>query len=369
MSLLPYQLATDVMESTLTNDKTTTKHDLDCEVMDGVLDCLQQRCLGARFTIPTRITDPQLTDICGVHIIDLAGVIVTEKTGLSGMNSDELCRLMESMVDGLEEKSYLVEIQSINADTNETTVEKSIQLGKHLTEAIYRASGFDYWVFEDIIYAGKPFAYTEDGETKSVVSVKLLNQHPQRLPVEDDLWGGLLAGLSTDARHTLLDNNLGVGTTVSKPNPNDIPTVSDIIGIHIEDCRGHIVSTQYGFEGLDDNKLSMAVIDMIEAIPMKGYIVEIESVRGMTDGITTRNNVKRNAKHLMQGIDYALTFLLDEVYNELPRYNGCEKMGDVIEHCIKNGEAIMFNANGNIHTVISSTETQCFNEAMTRNMV
>lgn len=364
--LQPYQSPTDVMQSTLTNDKTTTKHELDCEVMEGVLDCVQQHCLDVRFTIPTDTSNEQVTDICGVHIINWAGAIIANKTGLSGMNADKLCQLMESMVKELSEKSYLIEIKTTRAN-QESVTEKTIQKGKHLIEAINRAMDCDFWLIEDIVYLAKPLTITEDGETISFVSAKLLEQRPQRLPVEENLWGGLLVGLSVDARDVLLNNNLGVGTTVLKTDSTS--TVSDIIGLHIEDCRGHIIKEQYGFEDLNNESLSQAIIDLVQAILIKGYIVEIESVRGMTDPITTRNNVKRNAKHPMQAIDYALTFLLDEVYDELPRYNGCEDMEDVVNQCMAGGEKIMYNANGNIHTVINFTETQCFDEATTRNMV
>lgn len=368
MPLQPYLSPSDAMQSTLTNDKTTTKHELDCEVMDGVLDSLQQHCLDVRFTIPTDTSNEQVTDICGVHITNWAGAIIAEKTGLSGMNADELCQLMESRVEELSEKSYLIEIKTTQACANQESVtEKTIQKAKHLIEAINKAMDCDFWLIEDIVYLSKPLTITEDGETTSLVSAKQFDQHPQRLLVEEDLWGGLLVGLSVDARDVLLNNNLGVGTTVLKTDSTS--TVSDIIGLHIEDCRGHIIKEQYGFEDLNNEGLSQAIIDMVEAIPMKGYIVEIESVRGMTDPITTRNNVKRNAKHPMQAVDYALTFLLDEVYDELPRYNGCEDMEDVVSRCVADGEEIMYNANGNIHTVLNFIETQCFDEAMTRNMV
>lgn len=90
MTLQPYQLASDVMEDTLTNDKTTVNNAIEHVVMDEEPDFLRESYLIVRFTTPTGLINPSVADICGVHLVNLGGVIIAEKTGLSGLTNSYL---------------------------------------------------------------------------------------------------------------------------------------------------------------------------------------------------------------------------------------------------------------------------------------
>lgn len=399
MTLQPYQLASDVMEDTLTNDKTTVNNAIGHVVMDEEPDFLRESYLIARFTTPTELTDPSVADICGVHLVNLGGVIIAEKTGLSGCDVDQLQDIAVALVNDLPLFSYLVELETVVDGA--ASKSKMVRYGCHIMQAVTDAINdhMDAYVdecIENTVFAKKPLVIVRGDTTCSLLAVSKVElvagcnlpniqtqygeptwyKQPSKSMIEikleaynqrNKLHDGLLAGLSDSARDYLIYNGFSVAFTMADDSAE--PTVGDIRAIYIKDWKADIVAEQAGLTDLDNAKLSEVIESTVKALPAKGYFVIIESVRrGKNHPITSRSRVKRNAEHLMQGIELALIYLLDEVYDELPS-EGEQTIKDMVEKCGKSGETITITINGNTHTVFSVREDKTHSNHVLNNIV
>lgn len=115
----------------------TTKHYLDSEVQDCLMECLQENYLDVYFTIPTQTQYPQVSDINAIFIHDWSGVILAEERDLGGLDADAIQEKIKQMVEALGEHNYLIEL-AISDD--ESTNNKSFNIGaKTMLDAIRKA--------------------------------------------------------------------------------------------------------------------------------------------------------------------------------------------------------------------------------------
>lgn len=396
MILQPYQLASDVMEDTLNNDKTAINNAISHVVMDEEPDFLRQSYLSARFTTPTGLTEVAVADICGVHLIDTSGVIVTEKTGLSGCDIEQLHGITVDLVTSLPLNSYLLEVEkSVDGVASKT---KIIRYGGHIMQAVtdgindIMGTCVDEYI-EDCVFKKEPLAVTRRDiactllSVSEVVSVRgcnlpnIVTQYNEpvtykkpseamiaiKLEVYNEinkLREGLMAGVSKSARDCLIYNGFSIAFTMV----GDRQSVYDIGGVHIENWEGDVVAEHLDITDINIPKLNAIIEDLVSTMPDKGYFVIIESVRqGKNHSVTSRSRVKRNANHLMQGIEFALTYLLDEVYGEV--LDSEKSIKDLVIAAGLSGEIITVEANGNIHTVISAKEHKCFDDYALNNII
>ena len=398
MTLQPYQLASDVMEDTLNNDKTVINNAISHVVMDEEPDFLRQSYLSARFTTPTGLTEVVVADICGIHLIDTSGVIVTEKTRLSGCSIEQLHEITIDLVTNLPLNSYLLEIEKSVGDV--VSKNQIIRYGSHIMQAVTDGINDIMGVYvdeciEDCVFKKEPLMVTRGNIACTLLSVSdvvlvrgcnlpnIVTQYNEpvtynkpsqaviaiKLKVYNEinkLHDGLMADVSKSARDGLIYNGLSIAFTMK--DGSDGQHVHDIVGVHIEDWQGDVVAEKLDIADIDTLKLSAIIEDLVSAMPDKGYFVIIESVRrGKNHAVTSRSRVKRNAKHLMQGIEFALTYLLDEVYGEVSSSE--ESIEDLVKLAGLAGEIITVEANGNIHTVISAKEHKCFDDYALNNII
>lgn len=108
-----YIKPTAKLMNSLINDKTTIDHQLGAWLLDYPVDSLDSNALDATYSIPTGLCDPAIKDICGVHLINHAGVVVTEQLDISYTGEWEFADLIDAMIDRVDKFGYVVIIESV----------------------------------------------------------------------------------------------------------------------------------------------------------------------------------------------------------------------------------------------------------------
>ena len=90
--------------------------------------------------------------------------------------------------------------------------------------------------------------------------------------------------------------------------------LEDICTIHLIDPSGIVVAEKTDVAYSDSWDFIEQIDAMVEAMPEKGYVVCIESVR---DGVKLRNDVEINATHSYLAISGALNGIMSTVYDDI----------------------------------------------------
>lgn len=98
--------------NSLVNDKTTIDHQLGAWVLNSPIDSLNSNFLEVAYSIPTGLSDPSISDICAVHLIDYSGAIVHERKNISYTGEWEFGDLVDAMIAELITFGYMVIIES-----------------------------------------------------------------------------------------------------------------------------------------------------------------------------------------------------------------------------------------------------------------
>jgi hypothetical protein len=108
----------------LNTDKQTTKHDLMLlPDLQGSIPCsVDENYLTVVFTVPTGVGHPTVQDICGIHLVDYAQVVLAELslegTIIGGFAADtrkynDIHDLINQMMAVFTDKTYLVTMESV----------------------------------------------------------------------------------------------------------------------------------------------------------------------------------------------------------------------------------------------------------------
>lgn len=364
-------------KASLNNEAITIKHELDDEIIEQLPDILQGHYLDVLFTISTDVIDqPTPLDVCGVHIIDFGGVVVSERLNVSGMDADALLALINEMGEALPYKSYVLTVVRLSGDSVDKI--KISASGLHQMEAVnygmnlLLSENMEEYVTEAkvsrCVAEGKVIAVeTDDAVTFTLTRVEEDDTFSgNHLPYihkffeKPDNWSGLNTHLNERERNRLSHNGLSVSYEMADYS---LVELSDVIGINIEDVSGKSIASRKGSVTADT--LNSIVENLVDDIEESGFVVVIESVR---NDITARSRVKRNALHKLQAVEYALVFLLGDFYCELESED-VKTVEETIKACAKNGDDIVIDINGNTHTVISVSDADYFPHDMTANLI
>lgn len=141
----PYPTTDIKTEKSLNSDLVTIDNEMISEITAFLPDSLQEHRLDVVFTTPKNIQKPKVVDVCGVHIINLDEVVICERTGLKGLNREAFISVIDTMVDSLKDKSYIIEILHKTPLSSDTV--KISANGIHIMEAVTQA--FNYLLREE----------------------------------------------------------------------------------------------------------------------------------------------------------------------------------------------------------------------------
>lgn len=201
MSAMPYIPEKSIMVASLNNELTTIKHDLDDEVVLGVLpENLQENGLDVYYTIPCGTENPVVADINGVYVHNHANVIVGQRTNLKGLDRLGVVAAIDSIVNDLLTDNHIwcVEIEGSarsGKPHNEIKVKSTYSLeikGGHLMTAIHNAfeqmvesgifevnyNDFDFidGVIDRCASKGEPIVFNDNGANYTLISIKKLEK-------------------------------------------------------------------------------------------------------------------------------------------------------------------------------------------------
>lgn len=129
------------------------------------------------------------------------------------------------------------------------------------------------------------------------------------------------------------------------------PSVVDIQGVHLIDCRGVIIAERSDLSCADGVAVRQVVEELLDGLDNNNFAVVIESNRKNNK---QRHDVDVYATHLMLGITAAFDDILCVVYSESV---GEYDMDKELEHCLKQNQPIQVNfENGNTYKLLSISE-------------
>lgn len=366
----PYLPADAKTKADLNNDKTTTDHNIDDDAFyGGVSDELQGNYLEIFFTVPTGTPAPKLEDICGIHITNQGGIIVTEKTNIKGLDIDQLYEFVDDLIKNLSFNSYVIEIEKTN---NGAVVKSKVAAcGIHDLQAITHA--FNHFLLdtheeyvteglvEHCLMAGENIVIEiEDGVTATLLSVSkdaVFSGHyiasTYEILERIDIWSGLNKGISEPTRSILQTNDLNTCYLMDVKDDNLNP--SNVIGIRIEGGLGELVAERVGLSGMDAEQLDAIVYDLVSSLEEKSYTVSIKSVKNNLDA---RCRVPVKALHKTQGAERAMVFLLQNTYNKAQLHTIEGGIVDTVKKSIKNRQPIVVTTDDVAYTAISIKENK-----------
>ena len=400
-SCQPYSKFGEKTCKDLSNNLFTTQHPLHDKFYISNSDLVQLHHVDVVLTIPTGIKDPSFTDVYGVHIINKSCAVITEKTGLSGLSEEEIAQVAFDLINDLPEREYAVMIESIVNDSAERHL--ITRSAKHASAAI--CSAFDVVVndiYNDnnandcvcslvnddmqsnlpVIFKGykrntHTLIYVEDKDIQTVGNgvPYIKPEYPMTDTLDKQytslcrtVFSGLMGGVEDSVRSKLIKHGLNVGFTLNIPISLSEPNIANVSEIHLYSNANMLLYTSVPSKSIEmtNEKLSKDLLDMIEDFPLKGFEVEIASMRG---GFTSRSRVRRNAKHLLQAIEDALMLLIGEFYKDLPAEQYMRLIKDIMADLASKGKPITLEVEGNKYAVTAVTETEAFDEATLKNLV
>lgn len=400
----PYDNFSDKSCEDLTNNLFTTRHNLHDDYYIGDRDEVQLNHVDVVLTIRTGIKEPTFADVHGVHITNKACAVIAEKTDLSGLSEDEVTQVAIDLIEALPERKYAVMIESfVRGNTNRHLITCT---AKHAAAAICPA--FDtvvndiyndmpadandhiYNFVNDDIQSGddvcfdmsKPnthtLIYVEDANLETIkADVPYIKPEYMMMDTLDKqhtilcrtVFSSLMSGASDKVRANLIKHGLNVGFTLNISTDLAEPNIANVSEIHLySNANMGLYSTRLlASSEMTNERLDKELADMIEDFTPKGFEIEIVSVRG---GFTSRNRVRRNAKHLLQAVEDALMFLIGEYYKDLPAEQYMRLIKDIMANLASKGKPIAIEVEGNTYTVTAVTETDhYFDDAILKSLV
>lgn len=402
--VMPYDNFSDKLCGELTNSRFTTRHNLHDDFFLNNLIEVESNHVDVVLTIRTGIKEPTFADAYGVHIINKGCAVIAEKTGLLGLTEEDVTQVALDLIKDMPERWCAVMIESVvDGKTNRHLITRK---AKHPAAAICLA--FDVVVNE--IYKDMPadaadhiFNFVNDNmasgqnvmfdlnkpNTHTLIYVEDTNLQTDKVdvsyikseyPMMDTLdkqytslcrtvFSGLMAGASDKVRANLIKHGLNVGFTLNIPTSQADPNIANVSEIHLySNANMGLYSTSLNTStAMTNERLDKELADMIEDFTPKGFEIEVVSVR---NGFTSRNRVRRNAKHLLQAIEDALMFLIGEYYKDLPAEQYMRLIKDIMANLASQGKPIVLEVEGNTYTVTAVTETEhFFDDAILKNLI
>ena len=124
-------------ESELNTSTVKVDNDLIEKLTPELPDSLQEHYLDVSFTTAVGVSDAAAKDVRGVHIINSGDVVVCERTELSELSQSDILVLIDEMVEGLGNNSYVIDINIENQGENRLI--KMATYGFHEVEAFINA--------------------------------------------------------------------------------------------------------------------------------------------------------------------------------------------------------------------------------------